>query len=220
MENGPEIYAESLEKEIILLGENLAQKDLTIEDLNVDIENLNINIEDLNIKIEDLQFQIAQFKRMLFGSKRERFESNQNPDQLALAFDIEPEKIEAEIEKEKVSYERAKSRKQHPGREALPSHLPVVEIVLEPSEDVSGMTCIGSEITDELEYTPAKLHINRYIRPKYISKEDKNESQKQVIAELDRPMPKCIAGPDLLANIVVEKYVYHLPIYRQLQRFI
>ena len=159
---------------------------------------------------------------MLFGAKRERFVSNQHPDQLTLAFEVEEQQLEAQIQADiqKVSYERQKTKKQHPGREALPSHLPVVETILQPTEDVSGMTCIGNEITDELEYTPARLFINRTIRPKYISKEDQNLVQKQVIAPLDRPIPKCIAGADLLANMAVEKYVFHMPIYRQLQRFI
>ena len=132
---------------------------------------------------------------MLFGSKRERFESNQNPDQLSIPFEIEEEKIEAIIEEEKqqTSFDRKKPAKPHPGRMELPTHLPVVEIILEPTEDVSGMTCIGNEITQELEYTPAKLYINKYIRPVYIKKEDEKGNQTQVIAELDRPMSKCIA---------------------------
>ena len=222
MKTEQEMSLEILKEENLLLGGILAEKETKIEDLNIKVKNLNVEKEDLSIKVEDLKFQIAQLKRMLFGSKRERFESNTHPDQLTLPFDIEDAKIECAIaiDKQQVSYERNKTSKPHPGREVLPSHLPVVEIVLEPSEDVSEMTFIGNEITEELEYTPAKLYVNRYVRPKYISKEDETGAQKQVIAELDRPMPKCIAGPNLLSNIVVDKYVYHLPIYRQLQRFI
>ena len=222
MKNAQEISLEILEKEVLLLGDILAEKETKIENLNVANQGLNETVENLTIKVEDLKFQIAQLKRMIFGSKRERFEGNTNPEQLTLSFEIEDSEIEEAIEtdKQQVSYERKKASKPHPGREALPSHLPVVEIIIEPTEDVSEMTCIGNEITEELEYTPAKLHVNRYIRPKYITKEDEKGAQKQIIAELDRPMPKCIAGPDLLSNIVVDKYVYHLPIYRQLQRFI
>jgi len=223
-----ETLLKKLEKENIFLGKTLAEKENKVEiltDINhtleVKADALEVKAEKLEITVEDLKFQLAQLKRMLFGTKRERFESNDHPEQLKLEFDIEENELKEAIvaEKEKISYERNKAKKSHPGREALPSHLPVVEITLEPSEDVSQMTCIGNEITDELEYTPAKLYINRYIRPKYITKENEAGNQKQVIAELDRPMPKCIAGPDLLANIVTSKYVYHLPIYRQLQRF-
>jgi transposase len=99
----------------------------------------------------------------------------------------------------------------------LPSHLPVVETVIEPLEDTTGMVYIGKEITEELDYTPAKLHINRIIRPKYITKEDVNGDKRQVIAELDRPIPKCIASPALLTMIFTNKYIFHLPLYRILR---
>lgn len=238
MKTAQEIALEKLQKDPILLEKLLAEKDslkikadalevkadaleVKADALEIKADALEVKAEKLETTVEDLKFQLAQLKRMIFGSKRERFESNEHSEQLKLVFDIEEGVIEEAIdaEKEKISYERNKAKKEHPGRETLPSHLPVVEIILEPSEDVSNMTCIGNEITDELEYSPAKLYINRYIRPKYITKEDEAGAQKQVIATLDRPMPKCIAGPDLLANIVTSKYVYHLPIYRQLQRF-
>ncbi len=231
MKTAQEIALEKLQKDPILLEKLLAEKDnlkiksdaleIKADALEIKAEKLEATAEKLEATVEDLKFQLAQLKRMIFGSKRERFEGNGHPEQLKLVFDVEEDMLEEaiEAEKEKISYERNKAKKDHPGRETLPSHLPVVEIVLEPSEDVSEMTCIGNEITEELEYTPAKLYINRYIRPKYITKEDEKGDQKQVIAPLNRAMPKCIAGPDLLANIITSKYVYHLPIYRQLQRF-
>jgi len=226
MKTSAEIRLETLEKENILLKKNLAEKDVLIDNLTSaseqktdEITNKTVEIKYKNHTIADLRFQLEQLKRMLFGSKRERFESAQNPDQLTLPFDIEPEKIEAEIAKQTVTYERAKPRKDHPGRLALPAHLPVNEIIIEPLEDVTGMVRIGEEITEELEITPAKAFINRYIRYKYITPENENCEQKQIIAELNRPIPKCIAGPNLLSHIVVDKYVFHLPIYRQLKRF-
>src|SRR5664280_391672 len=220
--------AKTLTEALLYLEKNLAEKESEIIELtsvntklNSTVDGLNFTVENLTSTVEELKFQIAQFQRMIFGSKRERFESNQHPDQLAIPFEIEEEKIEAiiEAEKQQISFERKKPAKPHPGRMDLPAHLAVVEIILEPTEDVSEMTCIGNEITQELEYTPANLYINKYIRPVYIKKEDEMGNQTQVIAELDRPMPKCMAGPDLISQIMVDKFVYHLPLYRQLQRF-
>jgi transposase len=170
---------------------------------------------------ELLGFRLAQLERMLFGSKRERFIPQEHPAQLSLDFDVAEAVIDAQIQedKQRISYERKKVRKPHPGRGILPSHLDVNEIIIAPKEDVSDMVCIGREVTDELGYTPARLFINRYIRYKYMSKEDDQFTQRQVIADLERPMPKCIASPELIANILVDKYVYHIPIYRQLQKF-
>ncbi len=111
-----------------------------------------------------------------------------------------------------------KPKKKHQGRLKLPSHLPVKEIIVEPIQDTVDMVCIGKEITEELDYTPAKLHINRIIRPKYITREDEAGYQKQVIANLDRPIAKCIASAALLSMIFTDKFVYHLPLYRILKR--
>jgi transposase len=78
------------------------------------------------------------------------------------------------------------------------------------------MIHIGREITEELDYTSGTLHINRIIRNKYITKEDERGNQKQVIAQLNRPIPKCIASAALLTMIFINKYIYHLPLYRTL----
>jgi len=115
------------------------------------------------------------------------------------------EEVKAERELIRVAYERRKHKKEHHGRMALPSHLPVVEIIIEPSEDITGMVCIGREVCEELDYTPARLHINRIIRPKYITPEDEKGQQTQVIAPLKRPIPKCIVSEALLTMIFIHK---------------
>ncbi len=199
----------------------IEDQNVTIEDQNVTIEDQNVTIEDQNITIEDQKFQIAQFQRMLFGSKRERFESNEHPDQLTIPFEFGDEKIEAVIEadKQQISYERTKPSKPHPGRFEIPSHIPVEKVLLEPTEDVSGMDKIGEQITSELEYIPGRLKRIDYIRGVYITKEDETGAQRQVIAPLNRPIPKCMAGPGLLSNITVDKFVYHIPLHRKIQMF-
>jgi transposase len=176
----------------------------------------------LTTDLDAARFQNEQLQRMIFGSKRERFESKIDSNQLALEFEPKAAEIEeaVKVEREliKVAYERKKPKKEHHGRLALPSHLPVVETIIEPSEDTTNMVCIGREITEELDYTPAKLHINRIIRPKYITKEDERGNQKQVIAEINRPIAKCIASTALLTMIFINKYIYHLPLYRTLNQ--
>jgi transposase len=214
----------SLMAKIAILENDLASKNSVITERENSILQHTKAITALTVKNEHLMFQIEQFKRLVYGSKRERFVSNIDINQLRIEF--EPKAIEidqevkAEREKIRVAYQRSKPKKKHPGRLALPTHLPVVETVIEPSEDTDNMVCIGQEITEELDYTPAKLHINRFIRPKYITKEDEKGNQKQVIAELDRPIAKCIASAALLSMIFTDKYVYHLPLYRILRRII
>lgn len=168
-----------------------------------------------------LQFQLNQLKRLLFGAKRERFIKDVNENQLSLPFNVEEEKTE-EKEKQVVEYIRKKGkRKNHPGRLELPKHLPVEEITIEPEEDTSNLKCIGQEVTEQLEYAPAKLFIKKYIRPKYIRPTDtEGLAHEGVIAQLPSfPIEKGIAGPGLLSQICVDKFVDHLPFYRQTERF-
>lgn len=214
----------SLKAEIALLQSNLADKDSLIADKDSLIEKKDSVISKLTTDLEAARFQNDQMRRMIFGSRRERFVSVIDINQLRIEFEPNAseisEVVKAERELIRVAYERRKPKKEHPGRMALPSHLPVVEIVIEPSEDTTGMVCIGREVTEELDYTPAKLHINRIIRPKYITKEDERGNQAQVIAPLNRPIPKCIASAALLTMIFINKYIYHLPLYRTLKQII
>ena len=50
----------------------------------------------------------------------------------------------------------------------LPEHLPRKEHIIEPEGDLTGFKKIGEEVTEELEYEPCKLFVNRYVRPKYV----------------------------------------------------
>jgi transposase len=183
----------------------------------------NMTREELIAENSKLQFELKQLKRAIFGKKSERFVPVAHGEgQMELPFNVEEKPIEKEPCTEEITYTRKKnSKKKHPGRFPLPNHLPVKEIVIEPKEDTSGLKCIGKEITDKLELVPAKLFILRYIRPKYIKPEDeKNLTSKGIIAELPSfPIEKGIAGAGLLAQIAVDKYVDHLPIHRQIQRY-
>lgn len=217
----------SLSGNISLLSEKdnlISKKNALICEKNTLISEKDAAILKLTSDIEAIAFQNDQLRRLIFGSKRERFISTIDVQQLSLEFEPKTAEIEEAVKVEResirVEYERKKVKKEHPGRFPLPSHLPVVETVIEPTEDTTNMVCIGKEITEELDYTPPKLHINRIVRFKYITQENEKGNQKQVIAELNRPIPKCIASAALLAMIFTDKFIYHLPLYRILKRII
>ncbi len=201
-----------LEARLLALEAALSARDAVITEKDSAIQKLTQDVA-------YLAFQNDQLRRMMFGAKRERFIPEEHPSQLQIPFKTEDiaKVVKDEQEKIRLEYERKKVKKEHPGRMPLPSHLPVNEIIIEPAQDITNMTCIGQEVTEELDYTPAKLHINRYIRKKYITKEDEKANQKQVIAPLNRPLHKCIASANLLGMIFINKYVYHLPVYRTSQ---
>lgn len=181
--------------------------------------------EDLLLTVVKLHHELDQLKRLVFGSKQERFIPSVPPDQLALGLNVEmiaqPEATTQNIEYTRTIQEPIK--KYSPtGRTKLPADLPRERVVIEPQEDVSGLKCIGEEITEELEYTPGKFFVRQYVRTKYAKPILKNglAETKIIIAPLpERPIQKCIASAALLAYIIINKYIDHLPVYRQVQRF-
>jgi len=164
--------------------------------------------------IINLNDQLADLKRMIFGSKSERFVPISD-NQLGL-FGEAFTSSQGESKTINVSYHRKVSSKQKPVRTALPAHLPRVEEIVEPEGLGEGAQRIGEEITEILEYNPAQLFVRKIIRPKYVLK----NQQGIVIGELPTlPIPKSNAGASLLAYIAVSKFVDHLPFYRQRQIF-
>jgi transposase len=99
---------------------------------------------------------------------------------------------------------------------ALPADLPREVITIEPEGDTTRLKKIGEEITEQLDVTPAKFFVRRFVRPKYALP----EGEGVIIGKLpSQPIDKCIAGPGLLAQVITDKYVDHLPLYRQEQRY-
>jgi transposase len=171
--------------------------------------------EDLLLENIHLKAENANLKKLIFGQKRERF----FPDEKQLILSGFDQKNKAIVKTEEITYTRSKVI-QNPtphSRQALPSHLPRKEIVIKPEEDTTGLKKIGEEITEELEYKPGSLYVNRYIRLKYARPDDKGIA----IGILpSRPIDKGIAGPGLLSHILISKYVDHIPIYRQRKQFL
>lgn len=166
-------------------------------------------------EILKLQQQLEQLLRNTYGRKSERYVAD--PSQGALPFDI-PSSVEPEEQKETITYTREKksATSKHKGRLPLPDHLERVDIIVPPSEDTAGLVKIGDEITEQLECEPGKLFVKRFIRPKYA----KANGAGVLIGELpSSPIEKGIPGPTLLALILIQKYVDHLPLYRQIEQF-
>jgi transposase len=191
-----------------------------IEQLTAVQNTAQLQLQQLQEKLSKKDQIIAQLQRMLFGQKRERFAGD--PAQGSLPFDTDPEQKQhqQDCHEQQISYVRSKQdRVNHKGRLPLPDHLPVEQIEIYPEGDLSGMICIGKEVTEELEVEPARFYIKRYIRYKYAPKGSGSDGVH--IGELpERVIDKGIAGAGLLATILVDKYVDHLPLYRQRQRFL
>ena len=195
-----------------LVSEDIDYKALYTQKVN--------EIEQLRFNLTALQHELSQLKKIIYGSKQERFNSGVNPSQLSLPIEVEAIAERTLISSQEITYTRNKVvtteiKKDHPGRTKLPDHLERRIITIEPEGDTTGMKKIGEEITEELEYERGNLFVNRYVRPKYVMV----DNTFLIAPMIDRPLPKSIAGPALLSQIVIDKYVDHLPLYRQVERF-
>jgi transposase len=158
-------------------------------------------------------------QKFIFSGKQEKFKSN--TEATPVQADLFPNDKLAEVVKEKeVTVPEHKKvttsvRIHHKGRNPLPAHLRREVVVLEPTADTTGLTAIGEEITETLEYQHAEIYVKQIKRPEYIKPSADNSNAKRIIATLpDNGFSKCIAGITLLTYIAISKYIDHLPIYR------
>jgi transposase len=187
----------------------------------VNIANQKTNDEQTR-QINLLRLQILELQKFIFSGKQEKFKLNPNSNEQQIAL-FENDKI-GEVVVESISHVKAHDVKKtvvrinHPGRNPLPAHLRRQEIILTPTEDVTGLKPVGEEITEILEYQQGELYVKKYIRPEYIQPTVDGTQAKRVIAALPNiPIAKSYVGASLLAHLMASKYIDHLPIYRQLQ---
>lgn len=179
--------------------------------------------DELEARFNALEYQFAQLIKLINGSKSERFvPTSIDANQLEL-FASEQADVPSQKQRETIEYNRSKPGAR-PDVRKLPDHLPVEEYILEPEADVTGLSCIGQEVTDTIDYRPGQLVIIRRIRPKYakpIIAEDGSAATDVLIAQLpSRPIERGLAEANLLAQIVVDKLVDHLPLDRQAKRYL
>jgi len=199
---------ENFESERASYGQQLNQKDETIKKLKQQIEML---------------------QRRIWGKSSERY-INEDPLQRRLDFeglDLLPEEKELatnakeEIEQYKTTLVPVKA-KNHPVRKPLPENLPREECHIYPDYlELDKWIELKPEITEILERDPVRWYVRRIIRHKYAIKDKSLDVEKQIITA---PMPvlpiaKSYAGATLLADIHIDKYVFHIPFHRQIKMF-
>jgi len=199
-----------------------------IVDYKVLYDQLLTKYDDMELRYADLAQQLAQFQKMIFGSRHERFvptdDNNPSP-QLSLQLDADTiaacklsdvKKLTVIHTKTQVTFNKPKP---HPGRMKLPESLRRETVILMPDCDVTGLKKIGEEITEILDFTPGEFYVKQYIRPKYVKPASATNDTVITASLPGRMMEKCMAAEGLLAQVLVDKYMDHLPLHRQLQRF-
>jgi transposase len=165
-------------------------------------------------EIEQLKLLIAKLRRMQFGRSSEKL--NRQIEQLELrleALQVNDAEMAAAMPEPITSVE--------PGsrslRRALPAHLPREVRTHFPKQescpDCGGeLRKLGEDVSEMLERIPESFLVIRHVRVKLACASCERIVQ---AAAPSRPLERCMAGPGLLAHVLVSKYGDHLPLYRQ-----
>jgi transposase len=164
-------------------------------------------------EIENLKLLVLKLKRLQFGRKSEKLDNQIEQLELRL------EDLEANQTARPLSTftTPAIATANKPARRPLPEHLPrEVETYLPQQEccpDCGGrLRPLGEDVSEMLEYVPARFKVIRRVRPKLSCSGCERIVQEPAPS---RPIDRSLAGPALLAHVLVSKYAYHLPLYRQ-----
>jgi transposase len=166
-------------------------------------------------EIEHLKLVIAKLRRMMFGTKSEKVA--REIEQLELKL----EELETRQAERAEAVATSNTLRNKPARRPLPEHLPREVHMHLPSEDAcsqcgGGLRKLGEDISEMLEYIPASFKVIRHVRPKLCC------TKCDVIVQApapSRPIDRGLAGPGLLARVLVSKYADHLPLYRQSEMY-
>lgn len=191
----------------------LAQAEQKLQGALLQIEKKDHQLKHYESEVERLHEMLRDFKRMKFGPKTERWESE---DQITFFNEAEMESKNPEVEESTVEVKGHTKKRGH--RKALPADLPreIVLVELPPeerfAEDGTPLVAVGKEVSEKFFFSPSQMKVIEYHRIKYgVGSGDYVKTAPPV------PMliPKGIATSGLIAQIVVQKYCDGLPLYRQ-----
>jgi transposase len=166
-----------------------------------------------------LRHLLRVLQRAQFGRRSEKLD----PDQLLLAIEDTEQAIaanEAAAEKSDTAAAKARAQKRRSNRGALPRHLPRLDVTIEP-EDTNCPCChspmhrIGEETSERLDVIPAQFRVIVTHRPKYACR-----GCEQAVVQAPAPERLIKGGlptEAMVAHVLVSKYAWHLPLYRQSQ---
>ncbi len=183
-------------------------KDLVLETLR----RASVAAQDASNHIERLELQLVVLRRAVFGVRSERIPGQGDLFDQMVALPVPPPA------RQRITYERNRC-----GRPALPADLPRVRIEYELDEversQFASVQPIGEEVSQTLEFTPARLMVIEHARLKYRCQGADGSSTIRTATAYPSPIAKSNAGPGLLAHVLVSKYADGLPLARQERMF-
>jgi transposase len=170
---------------------------------------------------------LAQHKR--FSPSSETYEGDgQVFNEAEQVLETVPEEVvEEDAPAPETTTEKPAKAPAKPRRPRIAPELPRMEVL----HDIDNKICtccgnklhrMGEEVSEQVEFIPAQIRVIKHVRPKYSCRACEREGIQVSIQIADVPdtiIPKSMATPSLLAQIVSNKMHYGLPLYRQEKMF-
>jgi transposase len=204
----------SLMSEVASKEAVIAQHGAEIERRDAEIERRDREIAFKQALIDKINHEMAVLKRLKFAAKSEAFNAEQKS-LLEETIDADLAALQAELDKV-LPDKHDKGEKNKPKRQALPANLPRREIHHEPENTTCGcgqaMKRIGEDVAEKLDYQPGVFTVERHVRGKWVCACCEKLVQAPVAPHI---IDKGIPTTGLLAQVLVAKFLDHLPLYRQ-----
>jgi len=192
------------------------------EEHAAELEAARNGLKDKALEVEQLKTRLAKLLRQRFGSSSEKLRSSIDQLQLILG-DLEEDEAEAAPSGPEPDAPETDIRvrpRRKPKRKPLPENLPR-DIVEHPTACAcpkcgGALRCLSEDATEVLEYVPGSFRVTRHVRPKMSCRCCESITQAPVPS---LPINRGLAGPGLLAHVLVGKFCDHLPLYRQAEIF-
>jgi len=177
-------------------------------------------------RIDYLEQMVRLLQKEIFGRKSEKHVLPDH-EQRHLFDPIESPESDHRLSEDKLVIPEHTRKKR--GRKPLPADLPRVDVIHDIPEKEkqcdcgASLNCIGQDVSEKLDYVPAKVRVIRHIRLKYACKSCEGvESEGPTVKIAPVPvqlLPKSIASEGLIAHLIVSKFADGLPLYRQQKIF-
>ena len=222
--------------EVERLRKAVVGKDAEISHKDALLSLKDAEISQKNAEIKKLSDTLLWLRRKVFGKMSEK-NLPLDPDQLLLfeqehLTDEERARLDKEVEAAEQQMTKTITVKVKPSRRDLDATgLPteVIDIYPDGTTDENGKLKdeyveIGTDESSRLEHIAAKTYIKKTVIHKVMLKSDSNnktpEDRRIICARLPlAPANRCMAGASVLTDIIIGKFMYHLPFYRQIQQY-
>lgn len=222
--------------EVERLRKAVVGKDAEISHKDALLSLKDAEISQKNAEIKKLSDTLLWLRRKVFGKMSEK-NLPLDPDQLLLfeqehLTDEERARLDKEVEAAEQQMTKTITVKVKPSRRDLDTTgLPteVIDIYPDGTTDENGKLKdeyveIGTDESSRLEHIAAKTYIKKTVIHKVMLKSDSNdktpEDRRIICARLPlAPVSRCMAGASVLTDIIIGKFMYHLPFYRQIQQY-